>query len=182
MLKQFRSAVAFASHLPRYREILGILFKYGFALRNSGEDLLAMFARAGSGYFMQELAGRNIGNYDAYQESKKILDAFKKTGPNLRKGERLTQRQKWIVSRNYDVPTHIRPLARAASRLGIFKDAKYVIGKNYGKWLATFLRGDNRKESTLVDLMKYFRGGSDAAAKKGFWGTRTHGSDGADTI
>jgi ubiquinone biosynthesis protein len=31
MLKQFRSAVAFASHLPRYREILGILFKYGFA-------------------------------------------------------------------------------------------------------------------------------------------------------
>lgn len=31
MLKQFRSAVSFASHLPRYREILGILFKYGFA-------------------------------------------------------------------------------------------------------------------------------------------------------
>ncbi|MFZ4115616.1 MAG: ABC1 kinase family protein [Chthoniobacterales bacterium] len=31
MLKQFRSAVAFASHLPRYREILGVLFKYGFA-------------------------------------------------------------------------------------------------------------------------------------------------------
>lgn len=31
MLKQFRSAVAFASHVPRYHEILGILFKYGFA-------------------------------------------------------------------------------------------------------------------------------------------------------
>ncbi len=31
MLQQFRSAVTFASHLPRYREILRILFKYGFA-------------------------------------------------------------------------------------------------------------------------------------------------------
>lgn len=31
MFKQFRSAVAFASHLPRYREILEVLIKYGFA-------------------------------------------------------------------------------------------------------------------------------------------------------
>ncbi len=31
MLKQFRSAITFASHLPRYREIINILFKYGFA-------------------------------------------------------------------------------------------------------------------------------------------------------
>ncbi len=29
--QSFRSAVTFASHLPRYREILNILFKYGFA-------------------------------------------------------------------------------------------------------------------------------------------------------
>ena len=29
--QRFRSAVTFASHLPRYREILTILFKYGFA-------------------------------------------------------------------------------------------------------------------------------------------------------
>lgn len=29
--QRFRSAVTFASHLPRYREILNILFKYGFA-------------------------------------------------------------------------------------------------------------------------------------------------------
>ncbi|MFI0348622.1 MAG: ABC1 kinase family protein [Chthoniobacterales bacterium] len=31
MLKQFRSAVSFAMHLPRHREILSLLFKYGFA-------------------------------------------------------------------------------------------------------------------------------------------------------
>jgi len=29
--QRFRSAVSFATHLPRYREILNILFKYGFA-------------------------------------------------------------------------------------------------------------------------------------------------------
>lgn len=31
LFQRFRSAVTFASHLPRYREILTILFKYGFA-------------------------------------------------------------------------------------------------------------------------------------------------------
>lgn len=31
IFQRFRSAVTFASHLPRYREILTILFKYGFA-------------------------------------------------------------------------------------------------------------------------------------------------------
>ncbi|HEY5704231.1 MAG TPA: AarF/UbiB family protein [Terrimicrobiaceae bacterium] len=31
ILDQIRSAVEFASHLPRYREIIGILWKYGFA-------------------------------------------------------------------------------------------------------------------------------------------------------
>lgn len=31
ILQSIRSAIDFASHLPRYREILGVLFKYGFA-------------------------------------------------------------------------------------------------------------------------------------------------------
>jgi ubiquinone biosynthesis protein len=31
ILNSIRSAVDFASHLPRYREIIGVLFKYGFA-------------------------------------------------------------------------------------------------------------------------------------------------------
>jgi ubiquinone biosynthesis protein len=31
IFQRFRSAVTFATHLPRYREILAILFKYGFA-------------------------------------------------------------------------------------------------------------------------------------------------------
>ncbi|MBM3857448.1 MAG: AarF/ABC1/UbiB kinase family protein [Verrucomicrobia bacterium] len=31
IFQRFRSAVTFATHLPRYREILNILFKYGFA-------------------------------------------------------------------------------------------------------------------------------------------------------
>ncbi|MCX7869741.1 MAG: AarF/UbiB family protein, partial [Terrimicrobiaceae bacterium] len=31
MLDQIKSAVEFASHIPRYREIVGILLKYGFA-------------------------------------------------------------------------------------------------------------------------------------------------------
>jgi hypothetical protein len=145
-----------------------VLFKYGFALRNSGEDLLAMIARAGSGYFMQELAGRSIGNYDARLEAKLVLDEFMKTGPNVRKGARLTERQKWLLYKQYDVPTHIRPLVRAISRLGSGKDPKYVIGKNYGKWLATFLRGSKRQDTALVDLMRYFRGGAQSAADRGF--------------
>jgi hypothetical protein len=135
-----------------------VLLKYGFALRNSGEDILAMIARAGSGYFMQELAGRSIGNYDAYQEAKKVLDEFTALSANVRKGARLTERQKWLIAKNYDVPTHIRPLVRMISRLGTGKDPALVLGKNYGKWLATFLRGANRQESKLVDLMRYFRG------------------------
>jgi hypothetical protein len=145
-----------------------VLFKYGFALRNSGEDLLAMIARAGSGYFMQELAGRSIGNYDARLEAKFVLDEFMKTGPNVRKGARLTERQKWLLYKRYDVPTHIRPLVRAMSRLGSGKDPKYVIGKNYGKWLATFLRGNKRQDTALVDLMRYFRGGAQSAADRTF--------------
>jgi hypothetical protein len=145
-----------------------VLFKYGFALRNSGEDILAMIARAGSGYFMQELAGRSIGNYDARLEAKLVLDEFMKTGPNVRKGARLTERQKWLLYKQYDVPTHIRPLVRAISRLGSGKDPKYVIGKNYGKWLATFLRGSKRQDTALVDLMKYFRSGAQSAADRTF--------------
>ena len=155
-----------------------VLLKYGFALRNSGEDILAMIARAGSGYFMQELAGRSIGNYDAYQEAKKVLDEFTALSANVRKGARLTERQKWLIAKNYDVPTHIRPLVRMISRLGTGKNPALVLGKNYGKWLATFLRGTNRQESKLVDLMKYFRGaeatgttaatGAQAAASREF--------------
>ena len=155
-----------------------VLLKYGFALRNSGEDILAMIARAGSGYFMQELAGRSIGNYDAYQASKQVLDEFMAISPNLRKGARLTERQKWLIAKNYDVPTHIRPLVRMISRLGAGKDPQFVLGKNYGRWLATFLRGTNRQETKLVDLMRYFRGieatgttaatGAKAAASRGF--------------
>lgn len=143
-----------------------VLFKYGFALRNSGEDLLATFARAGSGFWLQEFAGRNIGNYDAYQESYKVAQRFDEA-VNLGRAPKLTARQKWILAKDYDIPTHIRPFARVLTRWGQAKDPTFVIGKNYGKWLTTFLRGENRQQSTLVEVMKYLRTGQTEITSRG---------------
>ena len=141
-----------------------VLFRLGFAFRNSGEDLLALFARAGSGFWLQEFGARNVGNYDAYQEANKVQELFNKVGVNVGTVPKLTERQKWILMKDYDIPAHIRPFARILTRLGSGKNPTFVVGKNYGKWLSTFLRGENRQQSSLVELMKFLRGGTESAA------------------
>ena len=143
-----------------------VLFRFGFAFRNSGEDILALIARAGSGFWLQEFGARNVGNYDAYKEAKVIVQEFNTAGINANRTRKLTERQKWILLKDYDIPAHIRPFARVLTRLGLGHDPFITMGKNYGQWLTTFLRGTNRQQTKLVDLMKLLRTATEEASSK----------------
>ena len=95
MLKHFRSAVTFATHLPRYREILSILFKYGFA------DVLQLVV-------LQKLLGFQdvqLKHYETGILSKPLPErmrlALEELGPTFIKFGQIVSSRRDLVSDDY---------------------------------------------------------------------------------
>lgn len=95
MLKQFRSAVNFATHLPRYREILSVLFKYGFA------DVLQLVV-------LQNILGfhdAQLKRYEVGMLSKPLPErmrlALEELGPTFIKFGQIVSSRRDLVSDDY---------------------------------------------------------------------------------
>jgi len=108
IFNQIKSAVEFASHLPRYREIVGILWKYGFA------DVLKLVA-------LQHLLGMEDATITVHEEGllakplpERMRLALEELGPTFIKFGQIVSSRRDLVNDEYyielcklqsDVPT-----------------------------------------------------------------------------
>lgn len=108
-----------------------VLLRFGFAVRNISEDLISWLSRAGIGHITQEMAGRNIAKNQFYNES-----LYKAA---LRERAYLTPQERYALENLYDIPAHVRPIARLASH---FEHGSVALDylKTYGENLANVLR------------------------------------------
>lgn len=128
MLQQVRSAVTFASHLPRYREILSILFKYGFA------DVLKLVA-------LQQLLGFEEATMAKHEKGilakpfpERLRLAFEELGPTFIKlGQIISSRRDLISNAYYEelclLQDHVPPFS--------FKEVASTIQAELGAPLKT---------------------------------------------
>jgi ubiquinone biosynthesis protein len=97
ILDQIRSAVEFASHLPRYREIVGILWKYGFA------DVLRLVA-------LQRFLGLEDATITLHEEGllskplpERVRLALEELGPTFVKFGQIVSSRRDLVTDEYYV-------------------------------------------------------------------------------
>ncbi len=131
IFNQIKSAVEFASHLPRYREIIGILWRYGFA------DVLKLVA-------LQHVLGMEDATITIHEEgllSKPLPErmrlALEELGPTFIKFGQIVSSRRDLVTDEYfvelcklqsDVPTFPTAQAKAiiAEELGGRVDALFA--------------------------------------------------------
>ena len=116
-----------------------VLFRFGFALRNIGEDVLAMLARYGSGHFIQEVAARSVGKQSAYlslvQDIEKTDELFKSGKAAARQ---LTSSERFILE-NYRYPVGTKTFRRAMERLGPVGDIGLLLLRDATSWARNFV-------------------------------------------
>lgn len=105
-----------------------VLLRFGFVVRNGTEDLLAFISRAGMGHFTQQFGARSIAQRQLFQEAKL---AVQQSGDAVR----LTPQQFYAMKRNYDVPAHLRPVARIIEKFGTSGSPGLKHLSDYGTWL-----------------------------------------------
>lgn len=95
IFNQIKSAVSFASHLPRYREIIGILWKYGFA------DVLKLVA-------LQHLLGMEDATIAVHEEGllakplpERMRLALEELGPTFIKFGQIISSRRDLVNDDY---------------------------------------------------------------------------------
>ena len=87
-----------------------VLLRAGFILRNAGEEMLSMLTRYGLGSWSQELVGRKIAQREEYfkaLEKAKIKNQI----------SNLSSYERHVIRSRYDLPSTLRPVARAIERL-----------------------------------------------------------------
>jgi ubiquinone biosynthesis protein len=123
IFNQIKSAVEFASHLPRYREIIGILWKYGFA------DVLKLVA-------LQHLLGMEDATITIHEDgllSKPLPErmrlALEELGPTFIKFGQIVSSRRDLVNDEYYVE-----LCKLQANVPIFPagQAKKIIAEELG--------------------------------------------------
>jgi ubiquinone biosynthesis protein len=123
IFNQIKSAVEFASHLPRYREIVGILWKYGFA------DVLKLVA-------LQHLLGMEDATITVHEEgllSKPLPErmrlALEELGPTFIKFGQIVSSRRDLVNDEYYVE-----LCKLQANVPTFpaKQARKIIAEELG--------------------------------------------------
>jgi len=124
ILDQIKSAVGFASHLPRYREIVGILLKYGFA------DVLKLVA-------LQRFLGIEDVTVAVHEDGvlakplpERMRLALEELGPTFVKFGQIVSSRRDLVSDEYYVE-----LTKLQSSVPPFsaKEAKQIIESEIGR-------------------------------------------------
>jgi hypothetical protein len=87
-----------------------VLLRFGFLLRNMGEESLAMLVRYGTGTWAQELAGRNIAQLEEFFKAESAAAAKNQVSY-------LSEYQRHVLRSRYDAPIGLRPLVRAIDRI-----------------------------------------------------------------
>jgi hypothetical protein len=83
-----------------------VLLRYGFAVKNSMEDLTSYVSRAGIGHMAQEFSARNVAKHELFD------DAIQKSI----KESRLTDQEANALLKNYAIPRHMRPVQRIVEK------------------------------------------------------------------
>lgn len=117
-----------------------VLFRLGFAFRNSGEDILAMLARYGMGGFIQEFGARSIGKRAAFKEADLIRAEMNKAYNLGKGGIKLTTEQKYILNA-YEFPIGLNKIANAARRLGPTGSPILHVIEEWSKYVQQFFEG-----------------------------------------
>lgn len=117
-----------------------VLFRLGFAFRNSGEDLLAMIARYGMGSFIQEFGARSIGKRDAFKEATRIRNEMNRLYRLGQGGVKLTTQQRYILN-HYEFPVGFNKIANAVRKLGPTGSPILHVIEEWGKYVQQFFEG-----------------------------------------
>jgi ubiquinone biosynthesis protein len=123
IFNQIKSAVEFASHLPRYREIVGILWKYGFA------DVLKLVA-------LQHLLGMEDATLTIHEEGllakplpERMRLALEELGPTFVKFGQIVSSRRDLVNDEYYVE-----LCKLQANVPTFsaREARRIIAEELG--------------------------------------------------
>jgi len=117
-----------------------VLLRFGFALRNIGEDVIAMLARYGTGHFIDDMAERSLGKANAYSDLVKDIqrtDDLYRAGKGARRS--LTSTERFILD-NYQYPVGTRTLRHALERLGPVGDVGLLLLRDMTAWVRDFVR------------------------------------------
>jgi hypothetical protein len=117
-----------------------VLFRLGFAFRNSGEDLLAMIARYGLGSFIQEFGARSIGKRDAFKEATRIRNEMNRLYQLGQGGVKLTTQQRYILN-HYEFPVGFNKIANAVRKLGPTGSPILHVIEEWSKYVQQFFEG-----------------------------------------
>lgn len=127
MINQLRSAVEFASHLPRYNEILHVLFKYGFA------DVLKLVA-------LQRVVGMENAELQVHESgvlakppAERLRLALEELGPTFIKFGQILSSRRDIVTDEY-----YAELCKLHDSVPTFpgKEAKHIFAQELGVTVA----------------------------------------------
>ncbi len=127
ILNQIKSAVEFATHVPRYREILGILFKYGFA------DVLKLVA-------LQRVLGMEDATITIHEEGllatplpERMRLALEELGPTFIKFGQIVSSRRDLVTDEYYIE-----LCKLQANVPPFpaKEARQIIADELGSPVA----------------------------------------------
>lgn len=96
------------------------LLRLGFLIRNLGEEVFATIMRYGPGGWASELVAKQITQRRVYNEAKDLVD-YVTTFPNLNANSILKPEDVYALSKRWDVPMSLRPVARA---IDVLKDGQ----------------------------------------------------------
>lgn len=149
-----------------------VLLRFGFVVRNATEDILAFVSRAGAGHLAQNFAARSVAQQEVFADALFTLDP--RTGRRLLKSpEARTVVEQHAIKKQWDIPAHLRPLARTLEKYGPEGIPALRIASDYGFWLRNklrtgFLSEDNRLR-VYFDKVGRKYGEAGGPAKLGGW-------------